>query len=140
MTGLHGLLGAGAVAALALLASTPCHATNTGCAQAMRMQQQGLSVEEIADAFGISVGAVHQLCSAPQVPRAAAVPSGPVAVGAAGPAPMGAAGPAPLGAAGPAPMGAAGPAPMGAAGPAPIGAAGPAPMGAAGSTTTKRVP
>lgn len=129
----HRLLGAGAVAALALFTTAPGHAANTGCAQALRLQEQGLSVEEIAGAFGISVGAVHQLCSAPQAPRSAVVPSGRVPVGAAGPPPLGAAGPPPWGAAGPAPMGAAGPAPIGAAGKAPIGAAG---TGTGGTTRT----
>lgn len=141
MTGSHRrLLGAGGIAALVALASDPVQATNQqGCAQAMQLQQQGFSVDEIADAFGISVGAVHQLCAAPEVPRSRVVPSGRVAVGAAGPPPFGATGPAPMGAAGPAPIGAAGPAPIGAAGKAPVGAAGGSTVGSGStSTTTKR--
>lgn len=134
------LLGSAGIAVLVALASDPVHATNNqGCAQAMQLQQQGFSVDEIADAFGMSVGAVHQLCNAPEAPRSRVVPNGRVAVGPAGPAPFGAAGPAPIGAAGPAPMGAAGPAPIGAAGKAPMGAAGGSTVGSGTtSTTTKR--
>ena len=116
----------------ALLAATAPALANSGCEQAVRLQQEGLSVDEIARAMGLSVAAVHGLCAQPQ---SVVVPQGRVPVGPAGPAPLGAAGPAPFGAAGKAPMGAAGPAPMGAAGPAPMGAAGPAPIGSGGGST-----
>jgi hypothetical protein len=121
--------------AATLFVASAAAATNAGCEQAVRLQQQGLSVEQIAGAMGLSVGAVHNLCAQP-APRSVVVPNGRVVGGAPGPAPHGAAGPPPLGAAGPAPLGAAGPAPLGAAGPAPFGAAGPAPMGAAGRGPT----
>lgn len=127
MIGVHRSLRGGLVlAALIIGTATAAPADNGGCAQAMQLQAQGLTLEEIAATLGMSVGAVRGLCAAP--------PSVPAA---AGRVVTGAAGPAPLGAAGPAPMGAAGPAPMGAAGPAPFGAAGPAPMGAAGGSTTQ---
>ena len=138
MTRVHRSLRGGLVLA-ALIASlhAPAGADDGGCAQAMQLQAQGLSLEEIAATLGLSVDAVRGLCAAP---HSVPAPASRVAGGAAGPAPMGAAGPAPMGAAGPAPLGAAGPAPLGAAGPAPMGAAGPAPMGAAGgsgSTSTQ---
>jgi len=130
----HSLRGGLALAALTVGLVAPAPADDRGCAQAMQLQAQGLSLEEIAHTFGMNVDGVRGLCEGPR-----SAPAGRVAVGAAGPAPSGAAGPAPVGAAGPAPVGAAGPAPMGAAGPAPMGAAGPAPMGAArgGATSTK---
>ena len=121
MTRLHRSLRGGLVLAALTATTLPALANNFGCEQAVRLQQQGLSVEEIAHAMGLSVAAVHELCVA-QAPQSVVVPNGRVPVGPAGPAPFGAAGPAPLGAAGPAPLGAAGPAPIGAAGPAPIGA------------------
>ena len=132
MTRLHRLLRGGLVLAALTATALPSLANNFGCEQAVRLQQQGLSVEEIAQAMGLSVAAVHELCVSQPAPQSVVVPNGRVPVGPAGPAPFGAAGPAPFGAAGPAPLGAAGPAPIGAAGPAPIGAAGPAPIGAAG--------
>lgn len=125
----HSLRGSLVLAALIAGLLAPAHADNAGCARAMQLQAQGLSLDEIAGTLGMSVDAVRGLCAAP---RSVPAPAGRVAVGAAGPAPMGAAGPAPLGAAGPAPLGAAGPAPMGAAGPAPMGAA-----GGGGSTSTQ---
>lgn len=120
--------------AVLLVGAAPALANNLGCEQAVQLQQQGLSVAEIAQEMGLSVAAVHSLCAQPQ---SVVVPQGRVPVGAAGQAPIGAAGPAPIGAAGPAPMGAAGPAPMGAAGPAPMGAAGPAPIGSGGGSTSQ---
>lgn len=139
MTRVHATLRRGvAFAALTTALATPVCANDAGCQRAMRLQAQGLSLEEIAGALGTTVDGVHALCAAP---RSLPAPAGRVVVSAPGPAPFGAAGPAPMGAAGPAPMGAAGPAPMGAAGPAPMGAAGPAPMGAAtsgGATTTQK--
>jgi hypothetical protein len=104
------LLGGLALAALTVGLVAPARADDQRCAQAMRLQAQGLSLGEIAHALGMSVDDVRGLCAAPR-----SAPAGRAAVGAAGPAPVGAAGPAPMGAAGPAPMGAAGPAPMGAA-------------------------
>ncbi len=101
-------------AALALLARTPA-ASAQGCAEARRLQSQGLSHDQIASVLGAPLHAVHN-CFMPQ--RQVVAPAGRAPISAAGPAPWGAAGPAPWGAAGPAPWGAAGPAPMGAAAPA----------------------
>ena len=103
-----------------IVTTTGSALANAGCEHALRLQQQGLSIEEIAHSMGLSIAAVNGLCGQ-RTAQSVVVPNGRVPVGPAGPAPMGAAGPAPMGAPGPAPMGAAGPAPMGAAGPAPIG-------------------
>ena len=100
-------------AALALLAQAPAAAAQ-GCAEARRLQSQGLSRDQIASVLGAPLQAVHN-CFMPQ--RQVIAPAGRPPVSAVGPAPHGAAGPAPWGAAGPAPLGAAGPAPMGAAAP-----------------------
>jgi len=135
MTHVHRLACGSLVLAALTLAAGVAQGNGPGCARALQLEAQGLTVDEIAHSMGITVAAVQSLCVSPQ---SVVVPAGRAPVGAAGPAPFGAAGPAPLGAAGPAPIGAAGPAPIGAAGPAPIGAAGPAPIGGGTTSTIKR--
>ena len=44
-----------------LIAGTAPALANSGCEQAVRLQQQGLSVDEIAAAMGLSVAAVHEV-------------------------------------------------------------------------------
>lgn len=100
----------------------------TNCVQVRNLLRRGLSIAEVAEFTGLSVGDI-QSCAAGQRGSVVIQPAGPPPHGAAGPPPSGAAGPAPHGAAGPPPHGAAGSAPHGAAGPAPHGAAGPAPGG-----------
>lgn len=118
--------------AVALVVTTGSAEATNGCGEVRQLTAQGVSAEEIANAFNAPLAAVRACLQ----PQEAVAPARRAAIAPAGNSPISAAGPAPIGAAGPAPFGAAGPAPFGAAGPAPFGAAGPAPFKAAGGTST----